>query len=59
MCEPGALRHGAVPGVVGVELDPVELGRDVPPGVTAGDLGGADQQQREPRELDVGSRCLA
>jgi len=35
------LGHGAVADVVGVELDPVELCRKVPPGVAARDLGGA------------------
>jgi hypothetical protein len=33
--EPGALRDGAVAGVLGVELDAVELGRKVAPGVVA------------------------
>ena len=51
--EAGALGHGSVADVVGVELDPVELGRQVPPGVAGGDLGGADQQQRKPAQLHV------
>jgi len=52
--ESGSLGDGAVAGVVGVELDAVELGAEVAPGVTGGDLGGADQKQGEPGQLDVG-----
>jgi hypothetical protein len=49
--EAGVLGEGDLPGVVGVQPNAVELGRDVAPGVAAGDLGGTDQQQRQPRQL--------
>src|SRR6266704_5792352 len=56
--ELGALAEGPCWAGEGAELDPLQLVAKVWPGVAAGGLDGAGQQQRQPAQQHVGADAL-